>query len=67
MDHIDWIKEVTGTFATHGPWALFCLYLAWNYIRDARATLEVQKTIAETLTRLATLIEMQRSNNGASK
>jgi hypothetical protein len=30
----EWIKEAIGTFATHGPWALFCLFLAVSLISE---------------------------------
>ena len=57
---LEWIKTVSEQFATHGPWALFCLFLAWNYMKDVRAGHEVQTKLAEALAKLTVVVEALR-------
>ena len=46
----DYLKEVLRVVAQHGPWAMFCFYLAWQHFRLSGRTIEV-------LTAIRTLIE----------
>lgn len=53
----EWVKEAIGVFATHGPWALFCLFLAVSLIREGRANREAHVKSTEVLTRVLVLVE----------
>lgn len=43
--------------AKDGAWAVFCLYLAFNLIREGRSNREAHVRNTEVLSRLSTLIE----------
>ncbi len=63
----EWIKEAIGTFATHGPWALFCLFLAVSLIREGRANREAHIKSTEVLTRLAVLVQSLHDHQDRSE
>lgn len=50
---VDWATKVLGVIAQHGPWALFCFYLAYKHFQWERVN---AKTV-EVMTAIKTLIE----------
>lgn len=47
---MDWVQEAIGTVAQHGPWAVFCFWLAYKHFQLQSQTIEV-------MTAIRTLIE----------
>jgi hypothetical protein len=48
----EWIKNIVGVIATHGPWAVFCFYITYKHFQLQSRTIEVMtavKTLIETL------------------
>ena len=49
---LEWAKEIIGVIAQHGPWAVFCFYLAYKHFQFNSKTIEVMtavKTLIENL------------------
>jgi hypothetical protein len=53
----EWVKEAISVIAQHGPWAIFCFWLAFKHFQLQSQTIEV-------MTAIRTLIENLECRGG---
>lgn len=54
----EFLKQIIGVIAQHGPWALFATWVTWVMMKRAEAQTQALVQTAEALTALKTHLEM---------
>lgn len=55
---VEWLEQVIGVVAQHGPWAVLAFWLAWQLIKRGEAQTAAFVQTAEALTALRTHLEL---------